>query len=147
MKCDNYSALYSLLTKVGTLSVGIVCLVLIGWPVSDDRTSLDRASSLSHPSLADNTTNLPSVHLSAHGSKAPDLHVDLNHGQLENLKQLPGIGMVLAQRIVKYRQTHGHFRSVDELQAVTGIGERRIARIRPLVSISQDARYEKTVGS
>jgi len=139
--------LYSSLTKVGTLSVGIVCLVLIGWPVSDERTSLERASSLGQPSLVDSRTNFHSVQLSAHDRKTSDLHVDLNQGQLADLMQLPGIGMVLARRIVEYRQTYGHFRSVEELQVVSGIGEGRIARIRPLVSISQEARYEKAVGS
>lgn len=132
---------------MGTLSVGFVCLVLIGWPVSDDRTSLDRASSLSQPSFLDHTSYLRSSHLLTHDSKAPNLHVDLNQGQLADLKQLPGIGVVLAQRIIEYRQTYGHFQSVDELQVVTGIGEWRIERIRPLVSINQNVRHEKAVGS
>ncbi|MEY4070688.1 MAG: hypothetical protein RL721_1302, partial [Candidatus Eisenbacteria bacterium] len=47
------------------------------------------------------------------------------------LDALPGIGPVLAARIVAHRDRHGPFRSPDELLAVPGIGPRLLERIRP----------------
>ncbi len=59
--------------------------------------------------------------------------VSLNNASVDQLDALPGVGPVLAQRIVDYRTQHGGFRSVDELREVNGIGDRRFADLRPLV--------------
>ncbi|MQY02759.1 ComEA family DNA-binding protein [Actinomadura macrotermitis] len=61
--------------------------------------------------------------------------VDLNTATLEQLDQLPGVGPVLAQRILDHRTQHGAFRSVDQLQEVTGIGARRLADLKPLLRV------------
>ena len=49
-----------------------------------------------------------------------------------------GIGEVLAQRIVDYREAHGPFRSVDELIAVEGIGEGKLEKLRELVTVEEE---------
>jgi len=59
--------------------------------------------------------------------------VSLNNATVDQLDTLPGVGPVLAQRIVDYRTQHGGFRSIDELREVSGIGDRRFADLRPLV--------------
>lgn len=56
--------------------------------------------------------------------------VDLNTATPEQLEQLPGVGEVLAQRIVEYRDAHGGFRSVEQLRDVNGIGDRKYAEMR-----------------
>lgn len=48
--------------------------------------------------------------------------VDLNSAGAAELEDLPGVGPVLAQRIIDHRQQHGPFSTVDELQDVPGIG-------------------------
>lgn len=48
---------------------------------------------------------------------------------------LPGIGPTLANRIVEYRKTHGPFRSVAELQNVSGIGAKRYAELKDKVVV------------
>jgi competence protein ComEA len=68
----------------------------------------------------------------AAGSAAP---VDLNVATLESLDALPGIGPVLAQRILDWRTAHGRFSSVDELGEVSGIGEATLADLRPVVTV------------
>ncbi len=68
----------------------------------------------------------------AAGPAAP---VDLNAATLDVLDGLPGIGPVLAQRILDWRAAHGRFASVDELGEVSGIGEATLADLRPLVSV------------
>jgi competence protein ComEA len=61
--------------------------------------------------------------------------LDLNAATAQQLDQLPGVGPVLAQRIVDYRTQRGGFRSVDQLQEVSGIGDRRFADLRNKVRI------------
>jgi len=69
---------------------------------------------------------------SAAGS-SPSAPLDLNSATLEQLEGLPGIGPVTAQKILDYRQQHGAFHSVDELQGVSGIGPAHMAQLKGLV--------------
>ena len=61
--------------------------------------------------------------------------VNVNTATLEQLQQLPGIGEARARAIVKMRKEKGGFRSVDELTAVPGVGERGLEKMRPYVSV------------
>ena len=65
--------------------------------------------------------------------------VDLNAASANELVRLPGIGEVLAGRIIAYREAHGPFVSVDELVAVSGIGPVVLEEIRELVTTESDA--------
>ena len=56
--------------------------------------------------------------------------VSLGSASAEDLDGLDGIGPTLAKRIVDYRQSHGGFRSIDDLRGVEGIGEKRLAALR-----------------
>lgn len=56
--------------------------------------------------------------------------VSLGSATQAQLEQLDGIGPALAGRIIAYRQAHGGFRSVDELQEVEGIGDKRFQALR-----------------
>jgi competence protein ComEA len=67
---------------------------------------------------------------SAATAPAADGPVDLNAATLEQLDALPGIGPVMAQRILDHRSDHGPFRTIEELAEVPGIGERRLADLR-----------------
>ncbi|MEW2316699.1 ComEA family DNA-binding protein [Streptomyces bauhiniae] len=70
------------------------------------------------------------VALAGGGPSAP---VSLGTATVEQLDTLPGVGPVLAQRIIDYRTQHGGFRSVDELRQVDGIGDRRFSDLRARV--------------
>ena len=67
----------------------------------------------------------------------PEEKLDLNTATAEELQKLPGIGEVLSQAIVDYREEHGPFQSVDELLQVPGIGEKRLDDIRDSVYVSE----------
>ncbi|MFQ5889147.1 MAG: ComEA family DNA-binding protein [Gemmatimonadota bacterium] len=65
------------------------------------------------------------------GGRAP---VNLNRASAEELQALPGIGPVLAARILHLRASRGRLRAVEELLDVPGIGPRRLEVLRPLVT-------------
>ena len=62
--------------------------------------------------------------------------LDLNRAGAAELDALPGIGPVLAARIVEQRRRFGPFRRVEDLRAVRGVGPRMLARLRPLVTVT-----------
>jgi len=61
--------------------------------------------------------------------------VNLNSATLDQLETLPGIGEVIGQRIIDYREQHGPFRSVDDLLNVSGIGPSHLADVKDLVTV------------
>lgn len=100
------------------------------------------------PNLAVPSTSLPSPHLSRSSgenvTQAPGalvstetagMKIDLNTADAQTLETIPGIGPAKANAIMTYRQKHGRFSSVAELQNVNGIGEVTYARIAPYVVV------------
>ena len=69
------------------------------------------------------------------GSTAGDGSVNLNTADLDALDALPGVGPVLAQRILDWRAEHGRFTSVEELGEVSGIGDKLLSQLRPKVTV------------
>ncbi|NEA35787.1 ComEA family DNA-binding protein [Streptomyces sp. SID13031] len=61
--------------------------------------------------------------------------VDLNTATLAQLDGLPGVGPVLAQRILDWRNEHGRFTSTDELQEVPGVGPKKFESLKPHVRV------------
>lgn len=61
--------------------------------------------------------------------------VNLNTADAVAFDLLPGVGPVLAQRIVQWRTANGPFRSVDELGEVSGIGDTILSQLRPMVTV------------
>ncbi len=62
--------------------------------------------------------------------------IDINRAEVWLLKVLPGIGEVLAQRIVDYRQQNGWFRNTNDLLKVAGIGSKTYERIKNLITVA-----------
>lgn len=67
--------------------------------------------------------------------QAASLPVNINTADAAELAALPGIGEVLAQRILDYRRVHGDFSAVEQLTNVEGIGEGKLETILELITI------------
>ncbi len=84
------------------------------------------------------TPSVPSVssQLSVKRSVPSDrVHININTATSQELQTLQGIGPVMAQRIIEYRQISGEFSTVDDLTNVKGIGEKTLERIRDSIAV------------
>lgn len=63
--------------------------------------------------------------------------VNINTASKEEFVGLPGIGEAMALRIVKYREQHGPFTSVDDLSHVKGIGRKKLEKIIPVCTVGK----------
>lgn len=70
------------------------------------------------------------------GIRAEQHLLDLNRASAGELEALPGIGAVLAQRVIAFRTSAGGFRTVEDLREVKGIGSKKFDRIKSLVTVS-----------
>ncbi len=61
--------------------------------------------------------------------------LDLNTATLEQLDRLPGIGPALAERIIAWRDAHGPFVRVEQLEEVHGIGARTVEKLQPCLVV------------
>ena len=60
--------------------------------------------------------------------------IKINTASAQELTQLPGIGPAIAERIVEYRKQHGRFKTVDDLTNVSGIGPKKLDKLRPFAT-------------
>ena len=64
-----------------------------------------------------------------------DTLISINNSDIEQLKEIPGIGEVKAKAIISYRESNGEFRSIDELKNVDGIGEKTFEKIKDNIKL------------
>lgn len=95
-------------------------------------TSAEKTTATSEVATTTETTTVTTT--VSNGTDAAG-RVNLNTATLAQLDTLPGIGETLAQRIIDYRNTHGAFRTVDEIINVSGIGEKKLAELRPYATV------------
>lgn len=137
----------SLVIKAGMLFATVLLVAWIGWPTPHDPVPVtgvvsaegepsQTVSPRGEPTLVTRPTQRPTpVTPTAGRSQEKQGKLDLNRATAEELQGLPGIGPVLAQRIVDQRTTHGPFHTVDDLRDVKGIGKKRMDQLRPLVTV------------
>ena len=73
--------------------------------------------------------------LPANGSVPTGALIDINQASLEELCRLPGVGRALAARIIEARNLEP-FATTDDLRRVRGLGDQKLERMRPLISIA-----------
>ena len=77
------------------------------------------------------STHVVSVESHLHAQPLNVFKVDINEASWPEIASLPYVGPTLAQAIIEHRQTNGRYRSVEALTEVAGIGEKKLAKIRP----------------
>jgi competence protein ComEA len=70
------------------------------------------------------------------GETASLQKIDINRAEPWLLEALPGIGEVLAQRIVDYRSQNGPFRTIEDLLKVSGISQGTLDKIKDYITVS-----------
>jgi len=76
------------------------------------------------------------IYIPREGEEQSPQKIDINRAEPWLLEALPGIGEVLAQRIVDYRSANGLFRTIGDLLKVSGISQGTLAKIRDYITVS-----------
>jgi len=71
--------------------------------------------------------------------KPPLKPVNINTANSEELQQVPGIGPATAEKILQMRKSYGAFKSVDDLLAIRGLGEKRLDKMRKYLTVGKPA--------
>ena len=87
------------------------------------------------PSAESSSDSASATHAESGDPAALPDKININTADLDTLTMLPGIGEVLAGRIIEYRESHGDFAAVDELQNVSGIGSAKLEEIRAYITV------------
>ena len=119
----------SVLIKFAMLIATVAAVLWIGWPAPKEEP---RQAEPDQPIV----TQVPAVPPAASTTSATAVSkVNLNRASVDELQSLPGVGPVLAQRMVEWRKAHGRYRTVDDLREVKGIGKKRMEQLRPLLTV------------
>ena len=98
-----------------------------------DLTSVNQARILRDGEQIFIDSNTPgSSHRASQAKNGP---INVNRATAKELEALPGIGPVLANRIVDYRKSHGSFMTLDELQKVSGIGGSKFTLLKSKITL------------
>lgn len=153
----------SFLGKMAILVVGGGCVWWIGWPEASryadhsERFEFVQQGTFPHPKLEAFSEGIRRLELVVpergrttegvlpQSRKATETEglaepvqstvLDINEAAEGDLERLPGVGPVLAKRIIAYRKANGPFQHFEDLERVAGIGEKRMKQLRHLVTM------------
>ena len=107
-------------------------IAVVGWSVVNRPRVVEPVVSMASPSALSAVEHVPVV--CASPGTGTTL-VNLNTASTAELESLPGVGPVMARRIVDWRQAHGTFTDIRELREIEGIGDKVFRRLASLVTL------------
>jgi len=139
--------LAALLVKLSMVAATLAVVCWIGWSVPRSHVPEPLQAVASPPPGVRSLETLPLPTVSAtlppplerrhetSSRNAATITLDLNRATEQELERLPGIGRVLAARIVEYRVAQGTFSDIEQLRHVKGIGKKKFEQIRAVVTV------------
>ena len=145
--------LKSLLIKAAMLGATAALVLWIGWPIPKEpatdsptptfhQQTAGPQGTTEHASVSDRAASGRAINEAQRTSQTVVIpatkvgkRLDINRATVEELQGLPGIGEVLARRVVERRTARGSFSRVEDLLEVKGIGEKRLNSLRPLILV------------
>jgi len=131
-----------ILFLVGTLTLGYGVKLYQGSHLYDDFkpvTLIEKESFEKKARLAYDTSKrkgLNSSESSTENDSNPQTEIiNINTAEKQNLVKLPKIGTVTAERIIRFRDDYGPFKSFDDLLKVKGIGPKTLEKLKPQITL------------
>lgn len=112
--------------SICALSLCLLIGIFIGRNLKDDYAELPQNSTATQINVTDVTDTTEELH---------DYRIDINEATKIQLMELPGIGDLIAERIIAYREANGPFQSINDLLNVRGIGEKKLQAVEELIKV------------
>lgn len=100
--------------------------------------NLENANSkniVNQSSTAKNVDNTSSLNTNKNTINSQNTKININTATQTELETLPGIGPSIALKIVNYRRQYGKFKTIEEIKNVSGIGDKKYAKIEKYIKI------------
>jgi len=123
--------------KADTTNVNQADTVKDGQKISIPKKGATAQSSGGSGGESSQTTSAPAsnAQTSAGTDPASGTKININSADSSQLQTINGIGPSTAEKIIRYRTSKGAFKSIDDLKKVNGIGDKKLEKLRPYVTI------------
>ncbi len=123
--------------KADTTNVNQAETVKDGQKISIPKKGATAQSSGGSGGESSQTTSAPAsnAQTSAGTDPASGTKININSADSSQLQTINGIGPSTAEKIIRYRTSKGAFKSIDDLKKVNGIGDKKLEKLRPYVTI------------